>query len=520
MQKKILFVSVLLSILTAVIIWKYNAGKPVHKTDMGLGYKHEEAGRAKPKIVGGVEAKKTDWPWVAGILYSGVASNYSAQFCGASVIHQNWVVTAAHCVDRKYGSRNLEPQDIKILVGGHNLAEGDGRRIAVKRIIVHPSYNAARYINDIALIELEESAGVETLPLFEGSDDLAGENAVAIGWGSMSSDRNRPSYPDTRQQVTLPVAEQSLCNATYGSLVRDTMICAGVPEGGKDACQGDSGGPLVVYDESNWKLAGVTSWGVGCAQPGKFGVYTRASSYIDFIRDYVPAENNCRIIQKSFKIGVSGIPETGVPVTFNVDAASECGGSLYYNYSYAPDYGTTSYDGTNGWIQVAGGDGFTESGSVSVSFPARGYYVFVAKISPSRQESEKTTIAGCTVAVRDNNSTQGSQSCMITPISMTTDTVSLPKAGNPITFMVDAVSECSGQIYYYYVYAPDYGASNIHEIQGWQKMRPGDGFSTSKTITPTFSQEGNYVVLALMAQTRNRADAIATIGLTISVSGE
>lgn len=519
MQNKFLFLTVFLSILAAIITWKFHDLKPSQKADMGLGFQQEISGKAKPRIVGGVEAKKTDWPWVAGILYSGVQSNYSAQFCGGSVIHQNWVVTAAHCVDRKYGSRNLEPQDIKILVGGHNLAEGDGRRISVKRIVVHPYYDGTRYINDIALIELEEPAGVETLPLFEGQDDLAGENAIAIGWGSMSSDRNSPSYPNTRQQVTLPIAEQWLCNATYGSLVKESMICAGVPEGGKDSCQGDSGGPLVVYDESNWKLAGITSWGVGCAQPGKFGVYTRASSYIDFIRDYVPAENNCRIIQKSFKIGVSSIPETGTPVTFNVEAASECGSGLYYNYSYAPDYGTANYDEENGWIQILGGDGFSDSGSISVSFPARGYYVFVAKISTTREESEKTTIAGCTVAVRDN-ATRETPSCMIMPVSMTADTVNIPKIGDPVTFRVDAISECPGQIYYYYVYAPDYGTSNIHEIQGWQKMQAGDGFSTNKTIAQTFPKEGNYVVLALMAQTRNRADAIATIGMTISVSGE
>lgn len=517
MKKKLLFLSGIFLVMTCLTFLQFFMSPSSHKKDMGLGYQ-DDTGKAKPKIVGGVEAKNTDWPWVAGILYAGVGSNYSAQFCGSSVIHQKWVVTAAHCVDRKYGSRNLEPGDIQVLVGAHDLSKEEGRRIGVKRIIVHPNYDSARYINDIALLELEESAGVESLPLYESINDLAGENAVAIGWGSMSSDRNRPVYPVARQQVTLPIADQWQCTVAYGSLVGDSMICAGVPAGGKDACQGDSGGPLVVQDGAGWVLAGITSWGVGCAQPGKYGVYSRVSSFMEFVREYVPENSDCTIVQKSFRVEAESIPEVGVPVKFDVQAYSGCGEKLYYHYSYAPDYGTTSYDPANGWVQVLGGDGFSESGSVSVSFPSRGYYVFVAKINPVRAESESLTLAGCTVAVKNRGVYD--QNCMIMPVSISSDFQDSPLKGSPVTFSVDSISECPGQIYYYYVYAPDYGSGSIHDVQGWQKMLPGDGFSINKTVTHVFTQEGNYVVLGLMSHTRNRPDAIATIGMTVAVKAE
>lgn len=520
MLKKIIALLIISGLIVLGSIWTFNKFKAPDKPDMGLGYQDEGSAKKKPRIVGGIEASSTDWPWVAGIVYSGVSSNYNAQFCGGTVIHPYWVATAAHCVSKKYGDRNLEPRDIKILVGAHDLGSGEGRRIEVKRIVIHPSYDSARYVNDIALIELQEPAGVETLPIYEGSDDLAGINAVAIGWGSMSSDRNRPSYPEKRQQVTLPIADQWQCGATYGNLVKNTMLCAGLPEGGKDACQGDSGGPLAFQNESAWKLAGITSWGVGCAQPGKYGVYTRVSSYRDFIREYVPNETGCNIFQRSFRAETVEIPKTGVPVRFTADAWSECGETLFFNYSYTPDYGTPQYDPVNGRINVFGGDGYSDSGTVQVSFPSKGFYSFLTIVSPTRGYSDKAIMTGSTVAVRDSSSVSGGQ-CMIMPVSMSLSSSGRPLAGESVTIKVDAVSECVSPMYYHFVYAKDDGSGNINAIQGWKRMlSSGDGFTSANTISFAFQQEGRYIVLALISHTRNRNDAITTSGITVSVAGQ
>lgn len=243
-------------------------------------------GKATPRIVGGTESSKNDWPWMAGILYSDRSSNYDAQFCGASIIDKNWVLTAAHCI--KEGSNpELLPQDIEVLVEAHDLRANEGKRIKVKRIILHPDYNPQTYNNDIALIELEVPTDTETLPLYENGGDLAGITATAIGWGYTIPDDSF-SAASTRQQVNLPIVTNTECNAAFYNEITGTMMCAGFLTGGKDTCQGDSGGPLVIKQDSKWILAGVTSWGEGCAKPGFYGVYARVSELKSFIRKYVP----------------------------------------------------------------------------------------------------------------------------------------------------------------------------------------------------------------------------------------
>lgn len=244
-------------------------------------------GKASPRIVGGTEASTTDWPWMAGVLYSDRISNYNAQYCGASVIDNYWVVTAAHCI--KEGSApQLQPQDIEILVGAHDLRSNEGRRIKVKRIILHPDFNPSTYNNDMALIELAAPAETETLPIYESGGDLAGMTATALGWGYTRPDDSF-SAASKLQQVNLPVVTNEQCDAAFYEEITGTMMCAGYLSGGKDTCQGDSGGPLVVNINSKWVLAGVTSWGEGCAKPGYYGVYARVSKLKDFIRQYVPA---------------------------------------------------------------------------------------------------------------------------------------------------------------------------------------------------------------------------------------
>lgn len=238
------------------------------------------------KIIGGTEAPKNEWPWMAGVLHSGDPSNYYAQFCGGSVIDKNWVVTAAHCI-KEGSNQELMPADIEVLVGAHDLNTNEGTRIRVKRIILHPDYNSSTYNNDIALLELETPTTVDTLPLYEDGGDIAGTMATAIGWGYTRAD-DSSSAASKRQQVNLPIITNDTCNAAYYEEITATMMCAGSQ--GKDTCQGDSGGPLVIQKNSKWVLAGVTSWGEGCAVPGYYGVYARVSNLKDFIRKYVPAE--------------------------------------------------------------------------------------------------------------------------------------------------------------------------------------------------------------------------------------
>ena len=86
-------------------------------------------------------------------------------------------------------------------------------------------------------------------------------------------------------QVEVPIVSKASCKGAYGSLIHDSMVCAGLREGGKDSCQGDSGGPLVCESNGKFFLEGVVSWGSGCASPGKYGVYARVRYLRQWIDD-------------------------------------------------------------------------------------------------------------------------------------------------------------------------------------------------------------------------------------------
>lgn len=86
------------------------------------------------------------------------------------------------------------------------------------------------------------------------------------------------------RQVTVPIWNDTACLASYNLNFISKIYCAGYPQGGGDACQGDSGGPLMLQGaQGRWLLAGVVSFGFRCGEPNFPGVYTRVSSYLDWI---------------------------------------------------------------------------------------------------------------------------------------------------------------------------------------------------------------------------------------------
>lgn len=235
------------------------------------------------KILGGIESKTGDWPWMTAILYANETDMYNAQFCAGVLVDDTWVLTAAHCVVGQTTSA------IDVAVGVFDLSNFSGSRIPVKSIHVHPQYNDTTSQNDIALLELNQSSSQPTLPLFSGNSDVLGVMVTAIGWG-MADGTTYWYYPEKLRQVDLPVVADSYCNNIYLTTppLIASQLCAGYYEG-KDVCNGDSGGPIVAEIDGAWVHVGLVSYGTKCADSyGWYGVYTRTSEYVDFIQQYVP----------------------------------------------------------------------------------------------------------------------------------------------------------------------------------------------------------------------------------------
>src|SRR5690348_3890072 len=232
----------------------------------------------EPSIVGGTAAPPGKWPFQVALLRAGLGSNYALEWCGGSLIDKFHVVTAAHCVFQKH------PADLRVLTGTQSLATG-GTRHAIASIKVHPSYNNNRIDYDIAVITLKTPAA--DIAFFAELITRAQEQTFAApgimsfvtGWGSRIASGG--GYPKPLYEVQVPLVSSTDCNDanSYDGEVTPRMICAGLTQGGKDSCDGDSGGPLVVQDaQGHWRLqAGIVSWGDGCAQKNKFGVYSRVA---------------------------------------------------------------------------------------------------------------------------------------------------------------------------------------------------------------------------------------------------
>jgi hypothetical protein len=253
-----------------------------------------EASKVKPKglgsgadlvqtrVVGGEDASIEEVPWQVGLVWAKSRNIYEDQFCGGSIISPRWIVTAAHCVDW------VRPSQIDVVYGVEILPEG---RVAknqlskVRRIIVHPSWDY-EYSNDIALLELSRPLKFSSTvsPILIDDIGISSFSGTVSGWGSTASGSG--PFPNRLQLAEeVPSVSDDVCSSVYGlTFDPSVMMCAGGE--GVDVCSGDSGGPLATQSGSRWTLVGLTSWGPvnPCGQTGKPGVYTRISTFSDWIR--------------------------------------------------------------------------------------------------------------------------------------------------------------------------------------------------------------------------------------------
>ncbi|XP_038046265.1 complement C2-like isoform X2 [Patiria miniata] len=276
-----------------------------------------------PRIAGGNVAENGEWPWqVALFCDKGIAGCDECVpefFCGGSLIARNWVLSAAHCF------RECPWSDIRVYTGildksTNLLREFDPSLVynldGEDALIRHEEYNDQSLDNDIALLRLSRNATLSPnvrpicMPQPTMQDAVIysqNGDAFVAGWGTtdpyeLDNCKDTPlrTSPLLKQlAVTVRTDEEcrnSFTNHFKCSIVTaykpDIAFCAGDPEGNQDACRGDSGGPVMrqmtVADGSKrWVQIGIVSWGEGCAQKGRYGIYTRLSTYKDWIQDHI-----------------------------------------------------------------------------------------------------------------------------------------------------------------------------------------------------------------------------------------
>ncbi|MBR0749991.1 trypsin-like serine protease [Bradyrhizobium japonicum] len=240
---------------------------------------------ADERIVGGDAAPAGTWRSMAAIFLKNPGEQ-PFNFCGGSVIGQQWVLTAAHCAAamRRWGPR----ASFFIREGTQDLMSAQKHDVEVAEIISNDSYNAQLTLNDVALLRLKSPATSPRQKLVShsvhGSLVVPDRTATVIGYGLLTEGG---SASVRLRQVDVPLVGQPACKGVYGdNRITDANFCAGVQ--GKDSCQGDSGGPLFVTTSTGEKLqAGVVSWGTGCARKGFYGVYASVGNFEQWIKQRV-----------------------------------------------------------------------------------------------------------------------------------------------------------------------------------------------------------------------------------------
>ncbi|GLV45874.1 uncharacterized protein CBL_11671 [Carabus blaptoides fortunei] len=239
-------------------------------------------------------AEPTEWPWHTAILEK---ANH-IYICGASLIDEHWILTAAHCVDN-YVSHNgvrsitarLGEFDVRNNAEFHRHEEYD-----FAYIILHPEFSNRTLQNDIALLRLRFP--VQRRPNIDfvcipkiGMDFDSKQNCFVTGWGRRSQSAK---HSEILKEVEVPLWPKIRCDYALKShfgtnySLPDTVLCAGAE--GNDACDGDGGGPLVCEDTGQWYQVGVVSFGLGCGEKDTPGIYTKLNVLEPWIRNIIQSE--------------------------------------------------------------------------------------------------------------------------------------------------------------------------------------------------------------------------------------
>ncbi|XP_032314992.1 transmembrane protease serine 11A isoform X1 [Camelus ferus] len=227
------------------------------------------------RIMSGDLAIKAAWPWQASLQHNNIHQ------CGATLISNTWLVTAAHCFKKK-----ANPSQWTVSFG--TTINPPLMKRSIRKIIVHERYHSPAREYDIAVVQFSPRVtftdDIRRVCLPEASASFQPNSTVYItGFGALFYGGESQN---NLREARLKIISDDVCKQphVYGNDIKSGMICAGYLEGTYDACRGDSGGPLVGKDlKDTWYLIGIVSWGDNCGQKNKPGVYTKVTYYRNWI---------------------------------------------------------------------------------------------------------------------------------------------------------------------------------------------------------------------------------------------
>lgn len=241
------------------------------------------------KIINGKDSVANSWPWMVSLRIRSSSNILSRHFCGGTILDQNTVLTAAHCI-------TVSPSRIVVIVGLHDLSELSSENIySIQVIYVHPSFNSILLENDVAVIKLArpitftDTVSPVCLPETNDISVVYNKDVVVTGWGSTTGSQGSP--PLVLQQANLRVVtnnQKCFASGNFNSFQQYCVIESGLfPD--SNACYGDSGGPMVYFDGTKWTIFGITSYiladSMRKCDPSLPSFYTSVPFYLSYIKD-------------------------------------------------------------------------------------------------------------------------------------------------------------------------------------------------------------------------------------------
>ena len=237
-------------------------------------------------IVGGSNAAPNEFPSTSEVV---IAKGF---LCTGTLISSDTILTAGHCSSITGGAgvaspAAYPPQLIDVYIGSNK--PGQGEQVPVSRVIMNPNYLLSDGY-DISILKLSRNSTKTPTPVAGASETASWAPSTLETIAGFGTTEEGGDTPDTLQKAQVPIVADSTCAGAYSGFESATQICAGYPQGGVDTCQGDSGGPMFGRTAAGaLRVVGATSYGDGCARPGKPGVYARVGD--DTLREWIRSQS-------------------------------------------------------------------------------------------------------------------------------------------------------------------------------------------------------------------------------------